>query len=356
MNIIRKKTKTIIVGNVPIGGNNPIPIQTMTNTKTSNVIKTIQQIKLLENAGADIIRVSINDNKAADSIYEIIRNVNVPIVADIHFNYIFALKAIDAGVAKVRINPGNIGDENKIKQVLNAAKNKNIPIRIGINSGSLEKEMLDKYRSPNADALVESALKHIDIANKFRFDDIIIAVKSSSLNTTIDAYRLLSQKTNYPLHLGLTEAGSIFTGTIKSIAAMSILLAEGIGDTIRISLTAAPDKEVEAGIKLLSALGLRQPNIDLIACPTCARTETDIISIVEKLEQKLNKIKVSYPVKVAIMGCVVNGPGEAQDSNIAICCSKNYAKLYVNGQELDRINHAEILDRVLKEVQKYINL
>jgi (E)-4-hydroxy-3-methylbut-2-enyl-diphosphate synthase len=353
MNIIRRKTKTIMVGNIPVGGNHPISVQTMTNTKTNNVTETIKQIKLLENAGADIIRISINDSKAADSISEIVRNAKVPLVADIHFNYIFALKSIDAGVSKVRINPGNIGDENKIKEVLHFAKNKNIPIRIGVNAGSLEKNILEKYGSPTAEALVESALKHISIANKFDFDNIILAVKSSSVSTTIDAYRLLSQKTNYPLHLGLTEAGSIFTGTIKSTAALGILLSEGIGDTIRISLTGSPEKEVEAGIKLLSALDLKSKNVDLISCPTCARTEIDIIPIVEKLEQYLNKIKINRSIKVAIMGCVVNGPGEAKENDIAICCGKNDALLLINGIEVDRIKKEEIFDRVVTEIQKY---
>ena len=355
MQIIRKQTKTIMVGDVAVGGNNPIPIQTMTNTKTSDIKSTIEQIKLLENAGADIIRVTVNDSIAANNIAEIVSNASVPIVADIHFNYIFALKSIGAGVAKVRINPGNIGSEDKIKQVLDAAKSKNIPIRIGVNSGSLEKDILKKYGSPTDEALVESALRHIEIANKFDFNDIIIAVKSSSALTTIDAYRLLSQKTNYPLHLGVTEAGSIFSGSIKSSAALGILLAEGIGDTIRVSLTGSPIKEVEAGSQLLSALGLREKNIELISCPTCGRTEVDVISIVEKLEPLLNEIKLNRKLKIAIMGCVVNGPGEARETNIAICCGKNESLLFVDGMEMDKINFEDIIDRVIFEVRRYVS-
>ena len=354
MRINRKQTKIVQVGNVYIGGTNPISIQTMTNTKTNNIKATINQIKLLENAGADIIRVTINDNSAAESIAEIVNNSNVPIVADIHFNYIFALKSIEAGVSKVRINPGNIGTENKIKQVLDAAKNKNIPIRIGVNSGSLEKDILEKYGSPNAEALVESALRHIEIANKFNFDDIIISLKSSSVETTIDAYKLLSEKTNYPLHLGVTEAGSVFSGIIKSSVAMSILLADGIGDTIRISLTGDPEKEIEAGIQLFSTLGIREKNIELISCPTCGRTEFDTIPIVEKLEAQLNKIKLNRKLKIAIMGCVVNGPGEAKEANIAICCRKNDAVLFVDGIEIDKIAFEKIIDRVMYEVKRYL--
>jgi len=356
MKIIRKQTKTIMIGDVAIGSNNPIAVQTMTNTKTSNVKATINQIKLLEDAGADIIRVAINDNLAANSIAEIVNNSRVPIVADIHFNYIFALKSIAAGVSKVRINPGNIGNESKIKQVLNAAKDKHIPIRIGVNSGSLEKDILAKYGSPTAPALVESALRHISICNRFDFDDIIISVKSSSVQVTIDAYRLLSHQINYPLHLGVTEAGSIFSGTIKSVTGLSILLSEGIGDTIRISLTDSPIKEIEAGIHLLSALGLREKNIDLISCPTCGRIEVNIISIVKKLEAHLSKIKIKNKLTIAIMGCIVNGPGEAKESDIAICCGKNEALLFIGGIEIDRISPEKIIDRVLLEIEKrYLN-
>jgi (E)-4-hydroxy-3-methylbut-2-enyl-diphosphate synthase len=349
-----------MVGNVAIGGNNPIPVQTMTNTKTGNVKATIEQIKQLENAGADIIRVTVNDAAAANGIAEIVNNSSVPIVADIHFNHIFALKSIEAGVAKVRINPGNIGSEDKIKQVLDAAKNKHIPIRIGVNSGSLEKILFEKYSSSTAEALVESALRHIEIANKYDFDALIIAVKASSVQTTIDAYRLLSPNTYYPLHLGVTEAGSIFTGTIKSSVALSILLSEGIGDTIRISLTGNPVKEVEAGIQLLSALELRDKNIELISCPTCGRMEIDTVSIVEELEEHLNKYQQrsltcckKHKLKIAIMGCVVNGPGEAREADIAICCGKNEALLFIKGIEVNKIKPKNIIKRILCEIEKY---
>ena len=311
----RKITKTVAVGNVLIGGGNPISVQTMTNTKTANVSETVRQIHSIKEAGADIVRVTVNDDAAAAAISDIVKNANMPVVADIHFNHLFALKAIEAGVAKVRINPGNIGDETRIKAVLDKAKEKNIPIRIGVNSGSLEKDILEKYGSPTAQALVESALRHIEIANKFDFDDIIIAVKSTSVINTIEAYRLLSQQTDYPLHLGVTEAGSIFTGTIKSSVALGTLLCEGIGDTVRVSLTGSPEVEVEAGIEILSALGLREKNIELISCPTCGRLEVNLFEVVQKLEPELKKIKKR--LTVAVMGCVVNGPGEAKEADIA---------------------------------------
>jgi len=350
MKFKRNKTRKVFVGNVSIGGDSPISVQTMTNTKTANVNETIKQIHSVKDCGADIVRVTVNDEFAANAISEIVAKANIPIVADIHFNHIFALKAIQAGVAKIRINPGNIGDESRIKAVLNKAKEKNIPIRIGVNSGSLEKDILEKYGSPTAQALVESALRHIKIANKFDFDDIIVAVKSTSVVNTIEAYRLLSKETDYPLHLGVTEAGSIFTGTIKSSVALGTLLSEGIGDTIRVSLTGDPEVEVEAGIEILSALGLREKNIELISCPTCGRLEVNLFEIVQKLEPELKKIKKR--LKVAVMGCVVNGPGEARESDIGIACGKNEAVLFIKGVQIRKIKEAEIIPTLLGEIDK----
>lgn len=354
MQIIRQKTKIINIGNIAIGGQNPIAVQSMTNTKTSNVTATAQQINQLAAAGADIVRVTVNDEPAAGALAKIIRNAPIPVAADIHFNHILALKAIDAGAAKIRINPGNIGSTERIKQVLKAAKENKIPIRIGVNSGSLEKDILEKHGSPTAQALFESAMRHIQIANNFDFDDIIVAVKASSVRTTIDAYRLLSKATNYPLHLGVTEAGSVFAGTIKSTVALSILLAEGIGDTIRISLNGDPVKEIEAGIELLAALGLRHKSVELIACPTCGRIEIDTIEIVEILEPILNKIKTKRKITVAIMGCVVNGPGEAKHADIAVACGKKEALLFVGGIEKKRLAPNEIIENVLKEVNEMV--
>jgi (E)-4-hydroxy-3-methylbut-2-enyl-diphosphate synthase len=348
----RQKTKPCFVGKVPIGCSYPISIQSMTNTKTTDIAATILQINQLADAGADVVRVSVNDTHAANSLPDIIKQSPVPIVADIHFNHKLAIKSIEAGISKIRINPGNIGSEDKIKCVLDAAKLNNIPIRIGVNSGSLEKDILQKYRSPTAEALFQSAIRHVQIANKFNFDDIILSVKSSAVTTTIEAYRLLAKSTNYPLHLGVTEAGSIFTGTIKSTVALSVLLAEGIGDTIRISLTGDPVKEVEAGIELLAALGLRKKHIDLISCPTCGRVEINTIDIVNELESLLVKIKTNKTLKVAIMGCVVNGPGEAKEADIAIACGKKGGVLYVDGIEQKHIAPDEIVKCVLEEVEK----
>ncbi|MDR0927252.1 MAG: flavodoxin-dependent (E)-4-hydroxy-3-methylbut-2-enyl-diphosphate synthase [Ignavibacteria bacterium] len=351
MNINRKNTKNIRIGNLTIGSPNPIPIQTMTNTKTANATATLAQIAEAKNAGANIVRVTVNDEGAADALLEIVANAELPIVADIHFNHIFALKAIAAGVAKVRINPGNIGNEQRIRQVLDAAKERAIPIRIGVNSGSLEKDILEKYGAPTAEALVESALRHVAIANKFDFDDIVIAVKSSSVTTTIDAYRLLSEQTNYPLHLGVTEAGSVFAGTIKSTVAIATLLSEGIGDTIRVSLTGSPIAEVEAGIEILSALELRKKYVELVSCPTCGRVEVDLISIVQQLEPLLKPI--NKHLKLAVMGCVVNGPGEAKEADIAVACGKKEALLFIRGEQVSRIPESEIIPTILDTIDKF---
>ncbi len=351
MPIIRKKTRTVFVKNIPVGGNNPISVQTMTKTKTANARATLQQIHRVTEAGADIVRVTVNDIAAAEAMPEIVKNANIPIVADIHFNHILAIKAIEAGVAKVRINPGNIGSKERIKAVLDKAKERKIPIRIGVNSGSLEKDILEKYGSPNADALFESAMRHIRIANEFDFDDLIIAVKSTSVLTTIEAYQRLSEHTNYPLHLGVTEAGSIYTGTIKSSVGIGTLLAWGIGDTIRVSLTGQPEQEVEAGLEILSALGLRKKNIELISCPTCGRLDVNLIEITQQLEPLLKKIHKS--LKVAIMGCVVNGPGEAKDADLGVACGRNEAILFVRGAQIRKIAPNEIIPAILAEIEKF---
>jgi (E)-4-hydroxy-3-methylbut-2-enyl-diphosphate synthase len=354
----RKITKVVAVGNILIGGGNPISVQTMTNTKTADIAATLQQINIASSLGADIVRVTVNDEMAAEAIFHIVQKSNIPIVADIHFNYLFAIKSIEAGVAKVRINPGNIGSEERIKVVLDSAKRKNIPIRIGINSGSLEKDILKKYGSPTPQALFESAKRHIEIANKFDFDDLIIAVKSTSVVNTIEAYRLLSSETNYPLHLGVTEAGSVFTGAIKSSVALGTLLCEGIGDTVRVSLTGSPETEVEAGVEILSALGLRAKNIELISCPTCGRLEVNLIEITQRLELELKKLepelkKINKRLKVAVMGCVVNGPGEAKEADIAVACGINEALLFVRGIKIKKIKECEIIPTILEEVGRY---
>lgn len=348
---IRRKTRQVNVGGVPIGGDAPISVQTMTKTKTSDIEATVKQIKEAADAGCDIIRVTVNDKEAAEAMPKIVMKSPIPIVADIHFNHIFALKAIDAGVAKVRINPGNIGSKDRIKQVLDAAKAKGIPIRIGVNSGSLEEDILNKYGYPTAEALYESAMRHVEICDEFNFRDVVISVKSTDVKLMIEANRLIAQKTDIPLHLGVTEAGPTKTGTIKSAVGIGTLLAEGIGDTIRVSLTDDPVKEIEVGKEILRSLSLASRNIELIACPTCGRLEVDLFSIVRSLEEKLAHEK--KPVKIAILGCVVNGPGEASEADIGIAAGKGVAILYRKGVMIKKIKEEEIVSTLLEEVKNF---
>lgn len=351
MKFTRKITKKIRVGNVEIGGGAPISIQTMTKTKTADYRATLAQIEQVALAGADIIRVTVNDEEAAKAMSEICKNSPIPVVADIHFNYAFALKSIEAGVSKVRINPGNIGSTERIKKVLSAAKSKGIPIRIGVNSGSLEKDILDKYKHPTAEALIESALRHIEIANSFDFDDICISVKSTNVNLMIEAYRLLSQRTNYPLHLGVTEAGTFISGTIKSSIGIGTLLSEGIGDTIRVSLTDDPVREVEIAKEILQALELKEKQVEIISCPTCGRLQVDLIPIAKELQEKVRGIKKN--VKVALMGCAVNGPGEAREADIGIACGNEEALLFKNGEIIGKIPESKILEVLIEEINKF---
>ncbi|MAT39421.1 MAG: 4-hydroxy-3-methylbut-2-en-1-yl diphosphate synthase, partial [Ectothiorhodospiraceae bacterium] len=321
---------------------------TMTKTKTSDAQATIAQIKDVEEAGCDIVRVTVNDKEAADAMAEIVRNTEIPIVADIHFNHIFALQSIEAGVAKVRINPGNIGSVDRIHEVLAAAKAKKIPIRIGVNSGSLEEDILEKHGYPTAEALFESAMKHVKICEDFGFDDIIISVKSTDVRLMIDAYRYLADRIDYPLHLGVTEAGTTRVGTIKSAVGIGTLLSEGIGDTVRVSLTDEPKKEVEVGQEILRSIGLATRNVEIIACPTCGRLEVDLFKITNELEQRLDGIK--KPVKIALLGCVVNGPGEASEADIGIAAGKGVGILYRKGEVVRRLKEDEIIDAVVEEV------
>lgn len=349
--INRRKSRKVYVGGVPVGGDAPITVQTMTKTKTADIEGTLKQIKEAEEVGCDIIRVTVNDKEAAEAIKEIVRRSNIPIVADIHFNHIFALKAIDAGVAKVRINPGNIGSEERIKEVLQKAKERKIPIRIGVNSGSLEEDILEKHGYPTAEALFESAMKHVKICEKYGFEDIVISVKSTDVRLMIEAYRLVAERTDYPLHLGVTEAGTTRVGTIKSAVGIGTLLAEGIGDTIRVSLTDDPVKEVEVGKEILRSLGLATRNVEIIACPTCGRLEVDLFSITNKLEAAVKDIK--KPVKVALLGCVVNGPGEASEADIGIAAGKGVAILYRKGEMVRKIKEEEIVDVLLEEIKNF---
>ncbi len=348
---VRRKTRQVMVAGVPIGGEAPISVQTMTKTKTDDVKGTVGQIVAAADAGCDIVRVTVNDKEAAEAMKEIVRQSPLPIVADIHFNHIFALKAVEAGVAKVRINPGNIGSKDRIRQVLTAAKDRGIPIRIGVNSGSLEEDILEKHGYPTPEALFESAMRHVGICREFDFHDIVISVKSTDVKLMIEAYRLVAQRTDIPLHVGVTEAGTAKVGTIKSSVGIGTLLAEGIGDTIRVSLTDDPVKEVEVGKEILRSLGLASRNIELIACPTCGRLEVDLFGIMGQLEEKLAGVK--KPVKIAVLGCVVNGPGEASEADIGIAAGKGVAILYRKGELVKRVKEEEIVQTVLDEVERF---
>jgi (E)-4-hydroxy-3-methylbut-2-enyl-diphosphate synthase len=347
----RRKTRQVNIGGIKVGGDAPISVQTMTKTKTDDVTGTVAQIKAATEAGADVVRVTVNDKEAAAAMAEIVKQSPVPIVADIHFNHIFALKAIEAGVAKVRINPGNIGSKDRIKQVLTAAKERNIPIRIGVNSGSLEEDILQKHGYPTAEALYESAMRHVEICDEYNFKDVVISVKSTDVKLMIDAYRLVAARTDIPLHLGVTEAGPTRSGTIKSAVGIGALLAEGIGDTIRVSLTDDPVKEVEVGKEILRSLNLASRTVELIACPTCGRIEVDLFKIMGELEEKLANVK--KPVTIAVLGCVVNGPGEASSADIGIAAGKGVGILYRKGEMIKRVKENEIVATILEEVEKF---
>lgn len=348
---IRRQTRQVNVGGVLVGGGAPISVQTMTKTKTADVKATVKQIIEAAEAGCDIIRVTVNDKEAADAMPKIVMKSPIPVVADIHFNHVFALKAIEAGVAKVRLNPGNIGSKDRIREVLSAAQAKGIPIRIGVNSGSLEEDILNKHGYPTAEALFESAMRHVEICDEFDFRDVIVSVKSTDVKLMIEAYRLIAQRTDIPLHLGVTEAGTAKIGTIKSAVGIGTLLAEGIGDTIRVSLTDDIVKEIEVGKEILRSLSLASRNVELIACPTCGRLEVDLFDIMKQLEEKLAGEK--KPIKIAVLGCVVNGPGEASEADIGIAAGKGVGILYRRGEIIKKIKEENIVETILEEVRKF---
>jgi len=348
---VRRATRQVMIGGVKVGGGAPISVQTMTKTKTADVDDTVAQIVAATDAGCDIVRVTVNDKEAAEAMKEIVRRSPIPVVADIHFNHVFALKAIDANVAKVRLNPGNIGSRDRIHEVLNAARQKGIPIRIGVNSGSLEEDILEKHGYPTAEALYESAMRHVAICDEFGFKDVIISVKSTDVRLMIEAYRLVAERTDIPLHLGVTEAGPTKIGTIKSAVGIGTLLAEGIGDTIRVSLTDEPVREVEVGKEILRSLSLASRNIELIACPTCGRLEVDLFGIMAELEKRLEGVK--KPVKIAVLGCVVNGPGEASEADIGIAAGTGVGILYRKGVVVRRVKESEIVDAIVQEVHDF---
>lgn len=343
-------SKKIKIGNTFIGGGEEVKIQSMCNVKTSDVKKCTEQILSLEKAGCEIVRVAVPDMESAVAIEKIKENIHIPIVADIHFDYRLALEAMERGIDKVRINPGNIGSEEGVKAVAKMAKAKNIPIRIGVNSGSIEKEILEKYSHPTPEGMVESAKKHIDMLNRYDFDDIVISLKSSSVPMTIDAYRLMSKTFDYPLHLGVTEAGTFLGGTVKSAIGIGSLLKDGIGDTIRVSLTDDVEKEVLVAKEILSALEIRRLGAKLVSCPTCARTSIDLIGLANEVEKYLQK--VSKPITVAVMGCVVNGPGEAREADIGIAGGKGEGLIFKKGQIVKKVKEEFLLSELIEEIEK----
>jgi len=347
--IKRRKSRQIMVGNVAVGGDAPIAVQSMTNTETTDVAATVVQIRQLENVGADIVRVSVPSMEAADAFGVIRQQVQVPLVADIHFDYKIALRVADLGVDCLRINPGNIGREDRVRAVVEKAREKNIPIRIGVNAGSLEKDLQKKYGEPNADALVESAFRHIDILYKMDFHDFKLSLKASDVFLTVEAYRKIASQIEQPLHLGITEAGALRAGTVKSSVGLGMLLMDGIGDTIRVSLAADPVEEIKVGFDILKSLHLRTKGINIIACPSCSRQNFDVIQTVNALESRLEDINDS--LDVAIIGCYVNGPGEAKVAHIGLTGSSPSNMVFVDGKPSVKLENSELVDSLEKMIR-----
>lgn len=347
--IRRKKTTVIHVGAVPIGGKNPIAVQSMTKTDTRNIKATANQIKTLEKVGCEIIRIAVPDMQAATALGRIKKSVAIPVIADIHFDWRLALEAIRQGVDGLRINPGNIGAKWKVAEVVSAAGSSGIPIRIGVNAGSLSKRLLEKYSHPTAEALVESAAEHMNILEHLNFREIKVSLKASNVPTTVDAYRLFSRRFRYPLHIGISEAGPSFTGMVKSSVGLGILLSEGIGDTIRVSLSANPIEEVRVAYEILRSLGIRRKGADIISCPTCGRCEIDIRGIATKVESRLKN--VDKPMTVAVMGCVVNGPGEAREADVGIAGGKGIGILFRKGKVIKTVKEEDLLKALLDEIE-----
>ena len=343
-------SRVVKVGNLLIGGGNPVVIQSMTNTTTSNVEATVAQIKKLESVGCQMVRMTINNEEAAKAIGEIKKRVSIPLCADIHFDYKLALLAIENGIDKLRINPGNIGSDENIKAVVEKAKEKNIPIRIGVNSGSIEKHILEKYGKPTADGMVESAMYHINLLEKNGFEDIVISLKASNVKMMVDAYRKISKLVDYPLHLGVTEAGTAFQGTVKSAIGIGSLLVDGIGDTIRVSLTEDPVEEIKVAKEILKVLGLIDTGVEIVSCPTCGRTEIDLIGLAKKVEKEFENEK--RKIKIAVMGCVVNGPGEAREADYGVAGGKGVGVLFKKGQVVKKVDESEILIELKKLIME----
>jgi len=348
----RHLTRQIFIGNVPVGGGAPVSVQSMTNTDTRDVESTVAQIERLAQAGCEIVRVAVPDSTAAEALRHIKNRSPLPVIADIHFDYRLALKAVENGVDGLRLNPGNIGDESRVREVVRAAQERSIPIRIGVNAGSLDKSILEKYSGITAEGLVESALQHVRILEELKFFDIKISLKAFDIPLLLEAYRLVSQKVDYPLHIGVTEAGTPWAGTIRSAVGIGSLLSQGIGDTLRVSLTGDPVEEVRVGFEILKALGLRQRGPVIVSCPTCGRTEIELIRIAQEVEKAIQHIK--EPIKVAVMGCVVNGPGEAREADVGIAGGKGVGLLFKKGQVIRKVREADLVDELLKEIDSML--
>lgn len=347
---MRCKTRIIKVGNIEIGGLSPISVQSMTNTDTRDIGSTVDQIKRLQDAGCDIVRVAVPDMESAQAIKTIKREIDVPLVADIHFDYRLAIESIENDADKIRINPGNIGTTERLKKVVEKAKERNIPIRVGVNSGSLEKELLNKFGGVTVEGLVESALNNVKIIEGIGYDNLIVSIKASSVVETIEAYKLVSKKIEYPLHIGVTEAGTPFRGTVRSAVGLGTLLSSGIGDTLRVSLTGDPVEEVRVGIEILKSLELRRQGITFVSCPTCGRTRVNLIEIANKIEEAIASI--SKPIKVAVMGCAVNGPGEARGADIGVACGDGCGLIFKKGEILRKVPEDRIVEELIKEINK----
>ncbi len=344
--------RVVNIGGVKIGGNERVAIQSMCNTDTRDVLETVSQILALEQAGCEIIRVAVPDMEAAKAIKEIKKQIHIPLVADIHFDYRLALESIKNGVDKVRINPGNIGDKSRVKQVVDMAKERGIPIRIGVNGGSLDRALLQKHGGVSADALVESALSHVEILDDLNFKDIVVSIKVSDVPTMIEAYRKFNELSDIPLHIGVTEAGTLRGGTIKSAVGIGALLSEGIGNTMRVSLTADPVEEIYAAYDILKVLGLREAGATLVSCPTCGRTQIDLISLATEVEKRIAHI--DKPIKVAVMGCAVNGPGEAREADIGIAGGKGEGLIFKKGEIVKKVKEDILLEEFIKEIEGMI--
>lgn len=347
---MRKEKRVVNIGGVKIGGNNPIAIQSMCNTDTRNAASTIEQIRRLEDVGCEIIRVAVPDLEAAAAISEIKKGIHIPLVADIHFDYRIALECIKNGVDKVRINPGNIGSRDRVRRVVEAAKANGVPIRVGVNGGSLDKRLLEKHGGVTADALVESAMEHIEILDGLNFFDTIVSIKVSNVPVMLEAYRKFNEISDIPLHIGVTESGTKNSGIIKSSVGIGALVAEGIGDTLRVSLTADPVEEIYAAYSILQVMGLRKKGAELVSCPTCGRTQIDLIKIADEVEKKL--INVDKNIKVAVMGCVVNGPGEAREADIGIAGGNGVGLIFKRGEVIRKVKETEIVDELMREIEK----